>query len=306
MHLDARVRPSARLGGPRSAGPCVCVPWLQCNNAPGSRSALRARSISRSRCNATSSSQHSWRAQFAPKKFASDPEAKATNTSAKQFDEAMARLFAAGRIRVLTEGRPSHQTSRIVETAAQIIPFPSPATPPADSRPTTSQVRPTRGEGGGGRCPPITPPESAGGRPTVEAASPADGSGPSVGSLSTDSAESAATPAAKPITAGEMDELRRRGFSPEELFNMNPKRARKIIADPKRNKLTEHYGKGSDAPPRREVRPPREILRPPALFGTRADGLGRWFAPPPPPVRRRAGAKGAIKPGRPIQTIPNR
>jgi len=51
-----------------------------------------------------------------------------------------------------------------------------------------------------------------------------------------------------PITADEMDELRQRGFSPDELFNMSPKRAREIIADPERNKLTEKYGKGGDTP----------------------------------------------------------
>jgi DNA-binding Lrp family transcriptional regulator len=56
-------------------------------------------------------------------------------------------------------------------------------------------------------------------------------------------------PVVEPITAGEMDELRRRGFSPDELFNMSPTRARTILADPKRNTLTERYGKGSAAPP---------------------------------------------------------
>ena len=56
-------------------------------------------------------------------------------------------------------------------------------------------------------------------------------------------------PPVEPITAGEMDELRRRGFSPDELFNMSPKRARKIIAEPTHNRLTERYGKGSNAPP---------------------------------------------------------
>jgi hypothetical protein len=57
------------------------------------------------------------------------------------------------------------------------------------------------------------------------------------------------TPVVEPITAGEMDELRRRGFSPDELFDLSPTRARKIIADPGRNHLTERYGKGSAAPP---------------------------------------------------------
>jgi hypothetical protein len=46
-----------------------------------------------------------------------------------------------------------------------------------------------------------------------------------------------------------MDELRRRGFSLDDLFGMSPRLARAIIADPISNKLTEKYGKGADAPP---------------------------------------------------------
>jgi len=51
------------------------------------------------------------------------------------------------------------------------------------------------------------------------------------------------------ITAAMKDELKQRGFTDDELFYMSPTRARAILADPKRNTLTEHYGKGSDAPP---------------------------------------------------------
>jgi hypothetical protein len=46
-----------------------------------------------------------------------------------------------------------------------------------------------------------------------------------------------------------MDELRRRGFTPDDMFGMSPESARSIIADPEWNKLTEIYGKGQDAPP---------------------------------------------------------
>jgi hypothetical protein len=57
------------------------------------------------------------------------------------------------------------------------------------------------------------------------------------------------TPPVEPITSWEMDELKMRGFSPDELLDMPPKRARAILTDSKRNKLTEKYGKGADAPP---------------------------------------------------------
>src|SRR5215831_2524007 len=42
-----------------------------------------------------------------------------------------------------------------------------------------------------------------------------------------------------PITAWEMDQLKTRGFLPDDLFGMSPERARAILADPERNKLTE-------------------------------------------------------------------
>jgi hypothetical protein len=48
--------------------------------------------------------------------------------------------------------------------------------------------------------------------------------------------------------AFEIDELKRRGFSPDDLFGMSPERARAILADPESNKLTEKYGKGAQAP----------------------------------------------------------
>jgi hypothetical protein len=51
------------------------------------------------------------------------------------------------------------------------------------------------------------------------------------------------------ITAAMKEELKRRGFTDDEIFYMKPERARSILADPERNKLTERYGKGSDAPP---------------------------------------------------------
>jgi len=51
-------------------------------------------------------------------------------------------------------------------------------------------------------------------------------------------------PPAEPITAAEMDELRQRGFSGNDLFDMNPKRAREIIADPRYDNMPERFRVG--------------------------------------------------------------
>jgi len=54
-----------------------------------------------------------------------------------------------------------------------------------------------------------------------------------------------AAPVVEPITAEEMDELKRRGFSGNDLFDMNPKRAREIIADPRYERLNERFAVGA-------------------------------------------------------------
>lgn len=54
-----------------------------------------------------------------------------------------------------------------------------------------------------------------------------------------------ASAAQAPITAEEMDELRRRGFSGDDLFDMNPKRAREIIADPRYERMGERFRVGA-------------------------------------------------------------
>lgn len=51
---------------------------------------------------------------YAPTKFAGEPEAKAAKATSRVLEKAMQRLFAAGRIRVVTEGPPSRQRSRLV------------------------------------------------------------------------------------------------------------------------------------------------------------------------------------------------
>ena len=55
---------------------------------------------------------------YAPAAFADEPEAKKEKISGKRFAEAMARLFAAGRIITVREGPPSHARTRIVEAGS--------------------------------------------------------------------------------------------------------------------------------------------------------------------------------------------
>ena len=79
---------------------------------------------------------------YAPAVFVDDPEAKAAKATKKKLAEAMARLFAAKRIRVVAFGRPGKSRSYISENTennprptppnAQIIPFPAAQRPPND------------------------------------------------------------------------------------------------------------------------------------------------------------------------------
>jgi len=83
-----------------------------------------------------------------------------------------------------------------------------------------------------------------------------------------------------PIAAWEMDELKQRGFTPDDVFGMYPERARAILADPDRNKLTEKYGKGGDAPPEticRVCKKPgaKYFSDPDPTAGMREEGGGR-------------------------------
>src|SRR5262249_32561701 len=79
----------------------------------------------------------------------------------------------------------------------------------------------------------------------------------------------------EPIAAWEVDELKLRGFSNDDLFSMNPGYARAILADPERNKLTEKYGKGSNAPPETICRvckkPGAKFFKEPLGPGERSD-----------------------------------
>jgi RecA-family ATPase len=52
---------------------------------------------------------------YAPARFAEHPEAKARKITKADFAEAMTRLFAADKIKIATEGPPSHPRNKIVE-----------------------------------------------------------------------------------------------------------------------------------------------------------------------------------------------
>jgi RecA-family ATPase len=64
---------------------------------------------------------------YAPAQFAKQPEAKTGKITGKMFADAMERLFAAKKIRVATEGPPSHPRTRLVEASTD----PSTELPPA-------------------------------------------------------------------------------------------------------------------------------------------------------------------------------
>jgi RecA-family ATPase len=71
---------------------------------------------------------------FAPTVFAREPAAKQAKIGNKAFADAMARLFEAKRLRVVSEGSPSRQRSRIVE----VQPSNSGFQQPSNSLPTAS------------------------------------------------------------------------------------------------------------------------------------------------------------------------
>jgi RecA-family ATPase len=97
---------------------------------------------------------------FAPALFSDEPDAKANKIANKALGDAMRRLFAAGKIRVVTEGPVSKQRSRIIEidastnhssTASTSFHQPSSIVPP---------------------LPPIPPPLGGRGQVVVEATAP--------------------------------------------------------------------------------------------------------------------------------------
>jgi RecA-family ATPase len=70
---------------------------------------------------------------YAPVQFAKEPEAKKAKVTANALADAMRRLFAAEKIRILTEGPPSRRRSRIIEWFQ-----PDPSNAPSNALPTPS------------------------------------------------------------------------------------------------------------------------------------------------------------------------
>ena len=91
---------------------------------------------------------------YAPSVFAERAEARAAGATKKALAEAMVRLFAANKIAVVKEGRPSHQKHRIVEKEGQATVTIALANTSANWRPTPSQ-QPANGGVGHSPIPPL-------------------------------------------------------------------------------------------------------------------------------------------------------
>jgi RecA-family ATPase len=116
---------------------------------------------------------------YAPSVFANEPDAQAAKASKKAFAEAMSRLFAARKIRVVPFGPASKMRSKIIEVGADeetatILPFPGAASNgPSDGFPTPSNDRPT----GCAPTPPITPSTVGRGKGGVGSPAPSNSQG---------------------------------------------------------------------------------------------------------------------------------
>lgn len=159
----------------------------------------------------------------APTLFAEEPEAKAAKATKRDFAEAMARLFAAGKLEVVTVGSASRMRSRIVEAGqasqqdrgpATILPFPTPLPTPL---PTPSNTLPT----GVLAHTPHTPPPVGSGQAGVGSAPPAPNRNQSEGTASVPFM----------ITQAMKEQLRVRGYTPDAIANLTPARAHEILAD---------------------------------------------------------------------------
>jgi RecA-family ATPase len=76
---------------------------------------------------------------YAPARFAKQPEAQQDKVTSRAFADAMERLFGASKIRVASEGPPSHPRTRIVEASTDPSTTPSTTLPP----PSTGGCVPT-------------------------------------------------------------------------------------------------------------------------------------------------------------------
>jgi len=80
---------------------------------------------------------------FAPTEFAAEPEAKKAKVGSKALADAMRRLFATGKIRIVSEGPPSRIRTRIAEAMTVIVTPPptasnAPSNTPSNTLPTPS------------------------------------------------------------------------------------------------------------------------------------------------------------------------
>jgi len=141
---------------------------------------------------------------YAPAQFTKQKEAKAAKVTSKAFADAMERLFDAGKIRVQTEGPPSHPRTRLVETSTDPSTTPSTSLPPPSTGvcvpPPYNPPSGGNGQGGGGS----RPPAPTGGGPTV-----------------------ASVPFM--ITRAMREQLRQCGVSDDEIAKLTPQQAHDII-----------------------------------------------------------------------------
>jgi hypothetical protein len=90
---------------------------------------------------------------YAPAQFAKQKEAKSDKVTSKALAEAMERLFTAGRIKVLTEGPPSHPRTRLIEPSTDpSTDLPPPSTGVCVAPPYTPHAAGS-GQAGGGSPP---------------------------------------------------------------------------------------------------------------------------------------------------------
>jgi hypothetical protein len=136
---------------------------------------------------------------YAPAQFAKQPEAKTAKVTSKAFADAMERLFGAGKIKVRTEGPPSHPRTRLVETSTD----PSTGLPP----PSTGVCVPS----------PYNPPPGGTGQGAVEAPARSNGGGPTVASVPF------------MITRAMREQLHQCGVSDDQIAELTPQQAHDII-----------------------------------------------------------------------------
>jgi RecA-family ATPase len=177
---------------------------------------------------------------YAPALFAQQPEAKTASATSKTLAEAMERLFAAGKIKVVTEGPPSHPRTRLVEATGKTTAGKTATTATTAAASTAPSTAPTTGvpPPSTGVCvpPPYNPPPGGTGKGAVEAPTRSTGQGKKKGnaarpvrpqsdgmppytgpvvdvpSLGPDDLDAHGSPRAMPLTAKHARELHERSM----------------------------------------------------------------------------------------------